>query len=253
MLDKQAMIRINKEGWDRVADQFFEGTREQLKYGPYAPTEEELQLMGDLRGLTVLEIGCGSGHTLEYMANRGAGELWGIDLSGKQIETASQVISGFDIPIRLIESPMEDCPDLPDHYFDLAVSLYAIGWTVDLKRTLANVYRALKPGGRFVFSWEHPVYSALEYREGKLSFYRPYAEDGWEKHESWRSVPIVMHYRKLATYMNELIDAGFVIERVVEETRIPEDDDSGSGAWYCAEKAKLVPTSIVMQCRKPNR
>jgi ubiquinone/menaquinone biosynthesis C-methylase UbiE len=209
--------------------------------------------LGDLRGLTVLEIGCGSGHTLEYMAKRGAGELWGIDLSRKQIETASQVVSGFDIPIRLIESPKEGCPDLPDHHFDLAVSLYAIGWTVDLKRTLANVYRTLKPGGRFVFSWEHPVYSSLEYQEGRLSFYRPYAEDGWEKHESWRSVPIVMHYRKLATYTNELIGAGFAIERVVEESRIPESDNTASRKWYNPEKARIVPPTVVFRCRKPIR
>ncbi|WP_350340445.1 class I SAM-dependent methyltransferase [Paenibacillus sp. CCS19] len=49
--------------------------------------------MGDISGKVIVEVGCGSGHTLEYLAKRGARELYGVDLSTKQIETARRVTS----------------------------------------------------------------------------------------------------------------------------------------------------------------
>lgn len=46
---------------------------------------------------------------------------------------------------------MEDIPDLPENYFDIAISMYALGWTVDLDKTLNNIFNALKPGGSLFF------------------------------------------------------------------------------------------------------
>lgn len=76
MLDRKEMLEINKAGWDDVADQYF-GILALPQYGPFAPAEDELNLLGDVSGKTVLEIGCGSGHSLLYMANRGAKEISG--------------------------------------------------------------------------------------------------------------------------------------------------------------------------------
>jgi SAM-dependent methyltransferase len=79
MLDRQRELEINQAAWDRVAPLFFGGTA-LPQYGPLAPTENELNLL-DARAQKVLELGCGSGHSLRYLAERGATELWGIDLS----------------------------------------------------------------------------------------------------------------------------------------------------------------------------
>jgi cyclopropane fatty-acyl-phospholipid synthase-like methyltransferase len=40
----------------------------------------------------MLEIGCGSGHSLKYHADRNAGELWGLDISQKQLENAKNFL-----------------------------------------------------------------------------------------------------------------------------------------------------------------
>lgn len=251
MMNEKVMLDINKAGWNKVANQFFEGSFDDLQYGSYGPTESELHLLGEIRGRTILEVGCGSGHTLEYFANRGAYELYGVDLSSKQIETARKVVSRCNIPIQFLESPMEDMHDLPENYFDLAVSMYALGWTVNLEKTLKNVFVSLKSGGIFVFTWEHPIHSLLEYADGKLYFRLPYVSEQYEKHESWRSVPIVMNYRKLSTYINALISTGFVIDKVIEEARIPDNDHSTAEKWYSAEKARIIPPSFTIRCHKP--
>ncbi|GLC90060.1 hypothetical protein LYSBPC_31870 [Lysinibacillus piscis] len=86
------MLNMNKEGWDKSAERFF-GRTALPEYGPFALSENDLNLFDDISDKRVLDIGCGSGHSLEYMANKGAKELWGLDLSTKQIETATHLLS----------------------------------------------------------------------------------------------------------------------------------------------------------------
>ncbi|WP_227872001.1 class I SAM-dependent methyltransferase [Paenibacillus albus] len=245
------MIQINKDGWNKVAEQFFEGSFDILDYGRYAPTEEELNLLGDISNSTILEVGCGSGHTLEYLSKRGARELWGVDLSSKQIETARQVVSNLHTTISFIESPMEEIPGLPLNYFDKAISIYALGWTVDLAATLKNIYGSLKSGGVFVFSWEHPIHSVVEFSNETIQFRRSYVNEGMEKHDSWRGTPIVMHNRKISTFINELIGAGFVIDQVIEDSKVDDHDTSDSSKWYSAAKARIIPSTVIFKSHKP--
>ncbi|TMU87507.1 methyltransferase domain-containing protein [Bacillus sp. BHET2] len=80
-------ISINKESWNEAAPRFY-GRNPLPEYGPLAPTEDEVQLLGSVKGNKVLDIGCGSGHSLEYMYRNHASELWGVDLSSSQIEAA---------------------------------------------------------------------------------------------------------------------------------------------------------------------
>jgi ubiquinone/menaquinone biosynthesis C-methylase UbiE len=250
MIDEQNMLKVNKEGWDIVANQFFEGSFDDLQYGVYGPKESELNMLGSIEGKTILEVGCGSGHTLEYFSKKNAKELFGVDISSTQIETAKKTNSKYSTPITFIESPMEEMDFLPKEYFDIAISVYALGWTVNLAKTLTKIHNSLKPGGIFVFSWEHPIHSLLEYQDGKLYFRLSYVSEVCERHESWRKVPIYMNYRKLSTYLNELIRTGFVIDQVVEETRVPVNDESKPEKWYSAAKAEIIPPSIIIKCHK---
>lgn len=98
------------------------------------------------RGKTVLDIGCGSGHSLCWCAGKGAKELWGLDLSTKQIENARQHLTQSGYSPKLYNMPMERECGLPKRYFDIVYSIYAIGWTTDLKATFHNIASYLKPG-----------------------------------------------------------------------------------------------------------
>ncbi|MDC2863579.1 class I SAM-dependent methyltransferase [Bacillus sp. BP-3] len=131
-------LTINKHSWDETAHRFF-GRNPLPEYGPLAPSEEELNLFGDVTNLKVLEIGCGSGHSLQYMDQKKAGELWGLDLSNKQINAAKMLLKNSNSPVKLFESPMEVTPGLPTNYFDIAFSIYTIGWTANLEKTLAHI------------------------------------------------------------------------------------------------------------------
>ena len=61
----------------------------------------------------MLEICCGSGHSLKYNAEKGAGELWGVDLSQKQLDNAAKLLSDSGYSAKLLCAKMEDELDVP--------------------------------------------------------------------------------------------------------------------------------------------
>ena len=252
---REEILRINRKGWNEVAPKFYGGTA-LPKYGPLAQTEDRLHLIDELQGKTALELGCGSGHTLGYLAReRGAGELWGLDLSDEQIRFAREYLEAEKIPARLFLSSMDENPGIPAAAFDLVVSIYALGWTPDLRRTLALVYSYLKPGGVFIFSWEHPVYHCLDYRPelDGYEFTRSYLQEGAEIDPSWKGVEIVLNMRSLSTFLNAVIESGLLLEKVIEcepELSLAREQDFAPDKWYSVPRAKLVPTTFIVKARK---
>ncbi|UHA76188.1 class I SAM-dependent methyltransferase [Paenibacillus sp. 481] len=245
----QEQLKINKQSWDESAERFF-GRTALPEYGPHAPTEEKLQLFDPLAGKKVLEVGCGSGHSLLYMLNHGVDEAVGLDLSKVQIETARRVV-GDSVKVKLYESPMEENPGLVENDFDIAYSIFALGWTLDLHQTLSNVYSYIKPGGSFIFSWEHPLHGLMDYKEGVIYFSESYWEETRNLHKAWAPRPAVYQHRKLSTYLNELIRVGFTIEQVIEDVEIQERERGGNpSSWYSEFKAGYLPATMIVKCRK---
>ncbi|GGE33185.1 hypothetical protein GCM10011391_09800 [Pullulanibacillus camelliae] len=245
----QEMLKTNKEGWEQAAERFF-GRTALPDYGPFAPSEQQLHLFGTLAQKKVLEIGCGSGHSLQYMKNQGAEELWGLDLASKQISAAKALLDEQQAKVTLFESPMEANPGIPLNYFDTVYSIYALGWTVDLKQTLRHIYAYLKPGGTFIFSWEHPIHDRLSYNEDLSAFVfdKPYTVEGPELNAGWHQ-SVYIYHRKLSTYINALLEMGFKLERVIDDVVFPEQAADVS-RWYSTAKAELLPATFIVKARK---
>ena len=144
MIEAERVLAMNRAGWDRVAPRFH-GSTALPEYGPLAPSEDTLRLLDATPDLRALELGCGSGHSLRYLAERGARELWGVDLSPVQIAFAEETLRAFAPRCRLFESPMEVNPGIPAGHFDLVFSIWGMGWTTDLPATLALVAEYLRP------------------------------------------------------------------------------------------------------------
>ncbi|MBT2693807.1 class I SAM-dependent methyltransferase [Bacillus sp. ISL-55] len=240
-------LLINKKSWDEVAPRFY-GRTALPEYGPFAPEETELNMFGNISGKKVFDIGCGSGHSLMYMNDNGAAELWGLDLSHSQISAAKELLK--DTKVQLFQSPMELDPGLPHSYFDIVYSIFALGWTTNLEQTLKNVHLYLKPGGTFIFSWEHPLYSRIQNTEDGLSFNKSYHEEGPYDHQAWNH-PAIMQQYKVSTYINSLVATGFKIVKMVEEVRITDELISRDhNRWYNKAKVESVPTTIIFKCTK---
>ena len=256
-IKRDQAVAINRKGWDQVAPLFYGGTA-LPKYGPLEDTEDHLHLIENLADKAVLELGCGSGHSLEYLyRERNATELWGLDLSPEQIRFARELLGSKNIVVNLVLGSMDENPGIPENHFDCIVSIYGLGWTPDLTRTLGLVNSYLKPKGIFVFSWEHPAYRCLAYRKelNEYCFSQSYLAEEPEVVSSWKGInkEIVIYPRPMSTYLNALIEAGLVLERLVES--IPNLDlaraqDYLPDKWYSVPRAKLIPTTFIVKARK---
>ena len=256
-IKRSEMLVINQKGWDEVAPQFY-GRTALPQYGPLAMTEEDLHLIDSLKEKAVLELGCGSGHTLCYLAKvKEARELWGIDLSRTQIHLAQEYLTQQRVDAHLFRASMDENPGIPETHFDLVIAVYSLGWTPDLSHTLSLVNSYLKPGGTFIFSWEHPFYRCLDYREdvGGYIFTDTYHQEGATVNSSWKGVEIVQHPRTLATYLNAVIGSGLILEKIIESepnTQLAQDQDYVPDRWYTMPRAQLVPTTFIIKAHRPS-
>ena len=255
-LGREEILSINQKGWNKVAPLFYGGTALPI-YGPLAETEDELDLIPDLSDKRALELGCGSGHSLAYLWEyKHAREVWGLDLSEEQIRFTRELLDKKGIPSKLFLSPMDENPGIPENFFDLILSIYAVGWTPDLSGTLALVHSYLQPGGLLIFSGEHPGYRSLRYHPEleKYVFETSYLDEGPTLHTSWRDVEIVINHRKLSTYLNAITKSGLILDQIIEsEPNLTQarEQDFDPGKWYSIPRAQLIPTTFIVKAYKP--
>lgn len=257
------ILKQNEKSWNKLSKDFF-GVTALPVLGCSIPTEDELHLFPDLNGKKVFEMGCGSGHSLMWCAEHGARELFGLDISEKQLETAEKLLSENGYSVTLFHQPMEDSANIPRNYFDLVYSIYAIGWTTDLEKTVRNAYSFLKTGGTYIFSWDHPFLHCVDLEsisvssgnrtfksEERITFSGNYLEEDYYTFEKNGNL-LTLQNRKLSTYVNALAEAGFAVEKIVEETdkKVLEKSSEFSSGYYADFKAKRFPLSIVIKARK---
>lgn len=255
-MEYKKIHNANRSYWNDHAELWF-GITSLPQYGVKCPTENELNLFGDVAGKTMLEVCCGSGHSLRYLADRDAKELWGVDISSEQLRHAEAYLSECGYEAKLICSPMENVSDIPTNYFDFVYSIYGIGWTTDLQGTLNKIASYLKKEGIFIFSWNHTlnycVSWSIEERkdyliDDNLIFNRSYFDESYFEmpvHDS----SVILSNRKMSTYINALAKAGFVIERFVEESDLGTME-SMSNLTEKTRKAQMLPLSFVIKARK---
>lgn len=248
MIDK--ILNQNKQSWDTMADSWF-GTTALPAYGCFIPKEDELKLFPDLQGKRVLDIGCGSGHSLKWCGDNGASELWGLDISTKQIENAKEFLHRNNYESKLVNSPMEYACGLPKEYFDVVYSIYAIGWTVDLQTTFDNIASYLKKDGVFILSWDHPLMHCVNAKNDSILITESYFNENNFSYNQ-RGNPVTIKNRKLSTYINTLAKSGFMVEQLVEETDkdTKSKSDEFSADYYSSYKAKKFPLSFIIKARK---
>ena len=243
-MNNNLIMDNNRNYWNEIADLWF-GTTALPEYGVKFVTEDDLHLFGNVSGKKLLEICCGSGHSLKYHAERNAGELWGLDISQKQLDHAKALLSENGYAAKLICSPMEADIDIPKDYFDFVYSIYGIGWTTDLQGTFKKLASYLKKDGIFIFSWHHTLnycvaWSCEERREilenDKLIFHKSYFDETYFKMPIHNS-EVILCNRKISTYVNALAGAGFVIEEMIEQNDMQNIDSDDI-------KAKMVPISV---------
>ena len=120
-----------------------------VTWGLFHVPERDVRVLGDIRGLDVIELGCGTAYLSAWLARRGARPV-GVDLTSAQLHTAAHCQQRFGPVFPLIEADAENVP-IRSATFDLVVSEYGASVWCDPERWVAEAARLLRPGGRLVF------------------------------------------------------------------------------------------------------
>jgi len=148
-------VERNRALWTRTNQEYTDGRAsaawraDGITWGVFSVPETDVGAIGDVAGLDVIELGCGTAYFSAWLAKRGARPV-GVDVTPAQLETARRVMAETGIEFPLIEANAENVP-LPDASFDLAVSEYGASLWCDPARWLTEAARLLRPEGRLVF------------------------------------------------------------------------------------------------------
>lgn len=199
-------------------------SKEGLKGAGEWPAVEKL--LPSFEGKKVLDLGCGYGWHCWYAASRGAKKVLGIDLSEKMLEEAARRNLSDTIEYRRVG--IEDFEYPPESY-DLVISSLAFHYLEDLEEVFRRIYRTLTPGGAFVFTMEHPVFTAYGSQdwifdsEGKALYWPVdrYFTEG-RRESCFLGEKVVKYHHTLTSLVQGLLQAGFTIRDLVEPQPLPE-------------------------------
>lgn len=182
------------------------------------PTLEPM--LPDFKGKRVLDLGCGFGWHCRYAAERGAKSVLGIDSSEKMLLRARAENNAPRIEYRRLA--LEDA-SFPPSSFDVVISSLVFHYVKDFRALCRNVFEWLVSGGSFVFSVEHPVFTAqgrqtwISDENGKPLFWPVdrYFEEG-ERIADFLGEDIVKYHRTLTAYLSAPMQTGFVLKELRE-------------------------------------
>ena len=244
--NRELWTRTNAEYTDAKASEAW--TAEEITWGVFGVPESDIQILGVVDGLDVVELGCGTAYFSAWLRRRGARPI-GVDVTPAQLETAKRVMAETGIEFPLLEASAEDVP-LPDAEFDLAVSEYGASLWCDPARWVPEAARLLRPGGRLVFltnsmlatlcfpSGPGPATESLQRPQRGMYAMTWEVDDGVEFH--------LGH----GEWIDVLRRAGFEFERLVE---LFAPDDAETHAFYdtaTADWARKWPSEDLWVVRK---
>lgn len=199
--------------YDLFADEFLDHARDGL-FNAHYDRPACLALLGDVAGKQVLDAACGPGLYAGELVSRGA-RVTGFDQSPRMVELCRGRVPQGDFRVHDLADPIGW---LADGCMDLALCALAIEYVDDRVAALRELRRVLRPGGALVLSRQHPTGDWL--RHGGSYFDVRVTRETWSK--GWS---VSYWLAPLQVTCQEIFEAGFLIERLVEPRPTPEAAD----------------------------
>jgi len=245
--NREAWTVSNREYTDEQAGRAWRA--DEITWGMFATPESEVDVLGDVGGLDVVDLGCGTGYFSAWLAKRGARPV-GIDVTPAQLETARRLQGETGIEFPLIEASAESVP-LPDESFDIAFSEYGASIWCDPNLWIPEAFRLLRPGGRIVFLCNstlvilcavmEPDSTSETLQRAQRGLQRlEYADGGVEFHLGHGDMFRTLH------------GAGFVVENLVEIFAREDAETHEYYSFVTSEWAQKWPVEEVWTARKPS-
>jgi SAM-dependent methyltransferase len=207
-----------------------------------------LELIGDITGKHVLDLGCGDAAIGRELLQAGATAYVGVDGSANMAALATQTLVGANG--RVIHHAIEDW-HYPAMTFDLVLGRLVLHYIADLPALFTHIWRTLRPGGSLVFSVEHPVITSSDRGWVKESARQDWLVDNYfdtgRRVTDWMGGQVEKYHRTIEDYFNTLQRAGFVVEQLRESS--PQRQHFQGEQTYL--RRKRIPLFLFLAGRKP--
>ena len=208
-------------------------------------------LLGDVTEKSVLDVGCGYGSMTAKLVDAGARSVVGIDVSENMIAKAKRENARANA--RYLVMDAVDLSSLNEK-FDAIVSCLAIHYIEDLHSLFTSLYAMLEEGGCFVFSMEHPMYTASReaqrWQKDENGHFIGFVTDSYNL-EGVRNIPwlgkvVEKYHHTVSSVINALLESGFRLERVEE----PKPTEEMLRNVQKTERELHRPAYLIVKCRK---
>lgn len=247
-------VRAGRSWWDAEADDYYDEHGgflgdDALVWGPEGWTEDDLHVLGDLRGLDVLEVGAGAAQGGRWCAGQGA-RVVATDLSGGMLRVARRIDTRREGAVPgYVQCDGARLPFATDSFDRVVTAHGVLAFVPDAEGALQEWARVLRPGGRIAFSLPHPVRWTLPDVPGEEglvvthSYFdrRPYVEE-----TSDGTVTYSEHHRTLGDLVRAVTGAGLSLVDLVEP-EWPAGSDHVWGGWSRL-RGELVPGTAILVC-----
>ena len=245
-------VARNVENWTEANEQYtgpnarVAWSKEELSYGVFGVPEARVQVLGDVAGLDVLDLGCGTAYVSAWLMRQGARPV-GVDPTPAQLATAREMQEEFGLAFPLIEAVGESVP-LPDASFDLVISEYGASIWADPQQWIPEAARLLRPRGRLVFLRNSTISMLCMALDGVTeSLQRPQPE---LRKITWSDTGETNFHAPPGELIDILGASGFGVERLVELYAPEEATTHEYYKYVAAEWAKNWPAEEIWVARK---
>lgn len=230
-----------------------------IRENPYSAndvveTPTLFKMLPEVKGKRVLDLGCGFGATCKKNAEMGAAEVVGIDLSERMLAVAERENSHESI--KYVKANLDQLGDIVAELgpFDIVLSSLAMHYVSNFQELVSCVGKLLLPGGIFLFSQEHPIFTAPQQTanwtadgDGNVTGFmlKDYPKSG-PRRVFWIVDGFEKYHRTFSEIVNALIAAGFVIEEIAE----PVPDEGNIQADTRLSRCRHVPDYLFVKAHK---
>jgi ubiquinone/menaquinone biosynthesis C-methylase UbiE len=196
--------------WDEVAEDYHKTVGETGdSYHRNFVNPVIFDILGDIKGLSILDLACGQGYLSRILAKKGA-MVTGIDLSAKMLELARTAEINEPLGIKYAHCNSGDMSKITDASMDCIVSTFSFHDIKEIESTIQECSRVLKTDGKLVFAIPHPFSYARRTKDSEGFFLkiRQYMSVRESPHPKYKDSNIKVYHRPLSYYFEKLFSVG---------------------------------------------
>ena len=209
-----------------------------------------IKLLGDVKGKSILDIGCGEGYMSRKLAQAGA-SVTGVDISTKLINSARRQVDHNKKPEYLLKSALN--LGRINKKFDAAISVLVYGHlnVSEMNRANLEASKKLKKNGIFILAVPHPFYQIakpksrwVKFSIGAANYWQERSNLTLRRVDGEEFKVIKQYSHTFSDYLNNLIEVKFIVDTIVEPRPTATDLRQYSKMW--GEESRL-PTYLIIK------